>query len=331
MKTGVILLNLGGPDSLGAVRPFLYNLFSDRKIIRLGPSFLQKPIAWSIAALRAPKTRKAYGLIGGASPILDITRAQARALEGELRAHGEYRVYVGMRYWRPFIGEALRRAHEEGVGRLVALSLYPHYSKATTGSAEEKLREELGRHPMQCAFISSWFGHPLYIEALHEVIKKGFDKFRDIPQGDVPVVGAPERKAPVVLFSAHSLPVSFIEEGDPYVQEVMGTIRAVAARAALHWRLGYQSRSGPVKWLEPSIEEVLRGLRKEGVREVLMVPISFVSDLIETLYEIDILYKGMAEEMGLRAERSDSLNTHPLLIRALKEMVLEKAKELGWA
>lgn len=327
MKTGVILLNLGGPDSMGAVRPFLYNLFSDRKIIRLGPAFLQKPIAWSIAARRAPKTMKMYAQIGGGSPILDITNAQAKALEEALKGQIEggsdpLKVYVGMRYWRPFIEDTLRQAYEEGVRRIVSLSLYPHYSRATTGSAEDNLREELGKYPMEAAFVSSWFDHPLYIEALVDTIRKRMEKF-----------GAEtgEGKAPLVLFSAHSLPVSFIEEGDPYVDEIMGTIKAVAARSGIHWRLGYQSRSGPVKWLEPSTEDVLRGLRKEGVREVLMVPISFVSDHIETLYEIDILYRGMAEEMGLKVRRTDSLNTHPLLIEALKELVVDKAKEAGWA
>jgi ferrochelatase len=335
MKTGVILLNLGGPDSLGAVRPFLYNLFSDRKIIRLGPAFLQKPIAWSIAARRAPKTRKMYEQIGGGSPILDITNAQAKALEEALKGvhdplkgvHDPFKVYVGMRYWRPFIVETLRRAYEDGVRRLVALSLYPHYSRATTGSAEDMLKEELGKYAMEAAFISSWFDHPLYIEALLDTIRKGMEKFGpETGEGNAPVA-----RAPVVLFSAHSLPVSFIKEGDPYVEEIMGTIKAVAARAGIHWRLGYQSRSGPVRWLEPSTEDVLRGLRKEGVREVLMVPISFVSDHIETLYEIDILYRGMAEEMGLKVRRADSLNTHPLLIRALGELVIGKAKEKGWA
>lgn len=326
MKTGVILLNLGGPDSQEAVRPFLYNLFSDRKIIRLGPPFLQKPIAWSIAASRAPKTRKAYGLIGGGSPILDITNAQAGALEEALKGqiegvHEPFKVYVGMRYWRPFIEDTLRQAHEDGIRRLVSLSLYPHYSRATTGSAEEKLKEELAKYPMECSFVSSWFDQPSYIDALADVIRKGFGKLEDTSEG----------KVPVVLFSAHSLPVSFIEEGDPYVEEIMDTIRAVAEKVNMHWHLGYQSRSGPVQWLEPSTEEVIKGLRMEGVREVLMVPISFVSDHIETLYEIDILYRGIGERLGLKVQRTDSLNTHPLLIKALKEMVLEKAKEQGWA
>jgi ferrochelatase len=311
--TGVILLNLGGPDSLEAVKPFLYNLFSDRKIIRLGPSFLQGPIARIISSLRAGKTRRLYRLIGGSSPILGITRAQAAALEERLRARGDYRVYVGMRYWRPFIEDAVRQAREDGAERLLGLSLYPQYSKATSGSSEDSFREAARKHGLPHRTVPSWFDHPLYIEALADVIRKRLSEGAD------------------VLFSAHGLPVSFVKEGDPYVVEVMGTIRAVSQKIDIRWHLGYQSRSGPVRWLEPSTEEVLRGLAAGGATEVLMVPVSFVSDHIETLYEIDILYKSMGERMGLRMKRTESLNTHPLLIRALEDLALRGLEGEGRA
>lgn len=311
--TGVILLNLGGPDSLEAVRPFLYNLFSDRKIIRLGPSFLQGPLARLISSLRAGKARRFYRLIGGSSPILGITRAQAAALEERLRAHGDYRVYVGMRYWHPFIEDAVRQARDDGAERLLGLSLYPQYSKATTGSSEDSFREAARRLGLPHCTVSSWFDHPLYIDALVDVIRNRL------------VEGAE------VLFSAHGLPVRLVKEGDPYVAEVMGTIRAVAGKVDIRWHLGYQSRSGPVRWLEPSTEEVLRGLAASGAREVLMVPVSFVSDHIETLYEIDILYKSMGERLGLRMKRTESLNTHPLLIRALEDLALRGLEKEGWA
>jgi ferrochelatase len=312
--TGVMLLNLGGPDSLGAIRPFLYNLFSDRRIIRLGPAFMQKPLAWLISTLRAPKSRGYYRLIGGRSPILEITMAQAEALELRLREHGDFRVYVGMRYWRPFIADTLERARRDGVERLIALSLYPQYSVATTGSSETSLREALGAHPMQCAYISSWYDHPIYIEALKEVISQGLEGFE----------GAR------LVFSAHSLPVKFIEEGDPYEREVMGTIEALTGRMPIEWRLGYQSRTGPVKWLEPSTEEVMRGLAAEGVGDVLVVPVSFVSDHVETLYEIDILYKSIAEGLGMRLRRAESLNIRPLFIKALEDLILKKAGKVNW-
>ncbi|HDH02461.1 MAG TPA: ferrochelatase, partial [Nitrospirae bacterium] len=196
-KTGVILLNLGGPDSPGAVRPFLYNLFSDRGIIPLGPAFLQKPLAWLISGLRAKKTKEAYALIGGASPILRITGQQADALREALSDEGDFSVYVGMRYWHPFIEDSVSQAWKDGIRRLIGLSLYPHYSRATTGSTREQFDRVAGKSGLEATFISSWYDHPLYIEALVETIKRGLKGH--------------ETDGVHLLFSAHSLPVSFIE------------------------------------------------------------------------------------------------------------------------
>ena len=323
--TGVLLLNLGGPDSLGAVRPFLYNLFSDRDIIRLGPAFMQRPLAHLIAALRHGKTESYYRLIGGKSPILDITTAQAEALEKELNrpsaAGGrlpEVKVYVGMRYWRPFIEDVVPLIHRAGVRKLLVLSLYPHYSIATTGSSLSKLREVVAGFPLETFSITSWHDHPLYIDSLVHNIKKGLEAFSSSPSGVR------------VLFSAHSLPVKFIEEGDPYVDQIQGTIKEITKKISIDWELSYQSKSGPVKWLEPSTDKMIGELAKKGERNVLVVPISFVSDHIETLYEIDILYKNMAAGLGMRLERMESLNTSPLFISALEDIVLKGIKEAGW-
>lgn len=313
--TGVLLLNLGGPDSLEAVRPFLYNLFSDRQIIRLGPSAaFQKPMAWLISALRAEKTRKAYAMIGGSSPLPAITRAQADALERELSAHGEFRVYVGMKYWHPFIEEAVKQAHGEGVKELVALSLYPQYSVATTGSAEASLKDTMRHYPIRYYSVPPWYEHPLYIDALADTITKALE----------------EAPGAEVLFSAHSLPAKLVADGDPYANQIIATIKAVGKRLDIKWHLGYQSRSGPVRWLEPSTDDVIRRLAAEGVKDVVVVPISFVSDHIETLYEIDILYKKEAERLGLRLHRAGSLNTHPLFISALKDLALKGFEKLKW-
>jgi len=309
------------------VKPFLYNLFSDREIIRLGPALLQKPLARLMATFRAKKTEKMYSLIGGGSPILGITLAQAdslqRALNEEVALTGKdsprrslMRVYVGMRYWSPFIEDAVRKLHGEGIEAVLAVTLYPHYSLATTGSALKKFNESILQYPMDASAISSWYSHPLYIDALVECISRGIASF----QGE----------EAEVLFSAHSLPASIVEAGDPYVDHIMGTIGEVAKKTDIRWRLSYQSKSGPVKWLEPSTEDALRKLVKEGVRNVLIVPVSFVSDHIETLYEIDILYKKLAASLGIRLIRAESLNTHPLLIRALKDIVMKKVGELGW-
>lgn len=328
-KIGILLLNLGGPDSLETVRPFLFNLFSDREIIRLGPSFMQKPLAYLISTVRHKKTEGYYRLIGGKSPIFDITDKQARALEealnvSPLTSHGSrpFRVFIGMRYWRPSIEAAVPEIFHQGIRRVIALGLYPHYSIATTGSSFSKMNEVVSRFPMEVFTISSWHDHPLYIESLVEKIQRGMDFFHS--QEGV-------RKDNVhVLFSAHSLPKKFIEEGDPYVEQIKGTINEITKRAKIKWDLSYQSKSGPVEWLEPSTEEMIKELAVRGVKNLLVVPISFVSDHIETLYEIDILYKDMAKSLGMRLERAESLNTSPLFISALAEIVKKGMKEAGW-
>lgn len=330
---GVLLLNLGGPDALSAVQPFLYNLFSDREIIRLGPAFLQKPLAWLISSLRSAKTRSAYALIGGRSPIREITLEQAAALERslneELAAHGqisEFRVFVGMRYWHPFTADAVRHISAEGIDKIVVLSLYPHYSVATTASSLSELKRVLTSYPaIKTCEILSWFDNPLYIDALAEKIEKGLSAFCSSPHS-IDIVPSDV----YLLFSAHSLPKKFVDEGDPYVDHTMATIKAVTARFRNPWKLSYQSKSGPVAWLEPSTEQMLQEMASEGVKNLLAIPISFVSDHIETLYEIDMLYKEMAAGLGMRLERAESLNLSPTFISALRDIVVQGMKEAGW-
>ena len=308
---GVILLNLGGPDSIDAVRPFLYNLFSDRDIIRLGPSFLQKPLAALIISMKLKKTLAAYSLIGGKSPLTDITAAQATALEEMLKM----RVYVGMRYWHPFTEDTLAQMHKDGIDRIIALSLYPHYSVATTGSSIKHFKGAAAKYSFEYSCITSWFNHPLYIDALAAQIEEGLKRF--------------ETK-PAVLFSAHSLPQKLVTSGDPYVNEIQGTIDAVTKRLDLQWYLSYQSKTGPVKWLDPTTEQMLHELAGKGIKDLLVVPVSFVSDHIETLYEIDILYKGMAKDLGITLRRTESLNTSAKFIEALADIVLKKVADSGW-
>ncbi len=370
---GIILLNLGGPDSLGAVRPFLYNLFSDRQIIRLGPPLLQKPLAKLISAIRSKKTEKMYSLIGGKSPIKEITKAQAKALEEALnkqsaaggqrsddqslddnppipalekggkggfekKVSGEianppasFKVYIGMRYWRPFIEDMVPRIYKDGIRKLMALSLYPQYSVATSGSSFSKFKEVAADYRIETVCIPSWHNHPLYIEALVDVIKKGLESFGQIipplpPFAEGGNSGIFKADDIHVIFSAHSLPKKIIDQGDPYVSQTMETIREITNRISLTWHLSYQSRSGPVEWLGPSTDKKIEELAGKAVKKVLIVPISFVSDHIETLYEIDILYKNFAERLGIRLKRTDSLNTHPKFIEALKDIV-EKSLE----
>ena len=315
---GVVLLNLGGPERLEDVEPFLFNLFSDRMIIRLGPAFMQKTIARFIARRRAPKSAKSYAKIGGGSPLGRITADQAQALEKELSAFGNFTVSMAMRYWHPRARETLRALQNEGVQRIIALPLYPHYSIATTGSSVADLMAagQSFAPAFRIEAIGSWPVQPQYIKALAKTIKKGAEFF-----------GGEKSQ---VVYSAHSLPVKFIREGDPYVEQLKQTIAAVEAVTGMGGRLCYQSRSGPVEWLSPSPPETLAELAKEGCKNVLMVPISFVSDHVETLYEIDMLYRDMAHDLGIRLERSPSLNLEPEFINALQELVLEKAKQTGW-
>ena len=350
---GVILLNLGGPDSIQAVKPFLYNLFSDRQIIRLGPSFMQQPLAWLISATRSKKTEQYYKLIGGKSPILDITTAQAKALEELLNGRGDknrefsgsmsFRVYTGMRYWRPFIEDAVLQMQKDGIKKVIALSLYPQYSIATSGSSFSKFNEVASHFQMETACVESWYNNPYYIDALVDVIRKGLDSFSPSSPVDnsafslqPSAFGSNSSFIPHpssfsddvhVLFSAHSLPRKIIAQGDPYVDQTMGTIQEITKRLDIKWRLSYQSKSGPVKWLAPSTEDKIQELAKEGVRNILMVPISFVSDHIETLYEIDILYKNLAGKLEVEMKRTESLNTHPVFIEALKDIVLKSLND----
>ncbi|KGO32831.1 MAG: ferrochelatase [Desulfoprunum sp.] len=312
---GVLLLNMGGPDNQADVAPFLYNLFSDREIIRLGPPWLQKPLAWYIARKRAGKSRQAYASIGGGSPLKRLTMHQAQCLQDSLRDEGAYTVAIAMRYWQPRAAEAILSLLSRDIERIIALTLYPHYSRATTGSSVMDLKTEMDRlcPGMPCDTIESWPDHPLYIDALIDAINQGLNRF---DSQDVQIV-----------YSAHSLPVSFIREGDPYVDHILRTLRIIEKRTGRTGRLCYQSRSGPVEWLSPSTPEMIETLAREGVKNILMVPISFVSDHIETLYEIDILYKSQAEKLGIRLRSSPALNSHPSLIACLKDLVLQRSRQ----
>lgn len=314
-KNGVILLNMGGPDRLEDVQPFLYNLFSDREIIRLGPCFMQKILARIISRRRAPKSRAIYEKIGGGSPLKSLTLCQAGALEKALAADGDWSVTIAMRYWPPLADTAIRLLLDKGVDNITALTLYPHYSKATSGSSLTHLQLCLQRiaPDMRLSTISSYPAQPSYVKALADNIDKGLRKF---DTGQVQVV-----------YSAHSLPVRFIEEGDPYVNHINETIAAVENLTGRTGRLCYQSRSGPVEWLSPSTPEMLKTLADEGCKNILMVPISFVSDHVETLYEISMLYRDEAAKLGMRLIACESLNDHPLFIRALKELVVQQESD----
>lgn len=307
---GVILLNMGGPEQQQDVRPFLYNLFSDRNIIKLGPPFLQKPIAWYIARKRAPKSMATYAQLGGGSPLTAITRQQAEALEQALSTSGNFKVVTAMRYWQPRVDSAIKELLDCNVTEIIALPLYPHYSRATSGSSFLDLRNTLHTKNLDMPLreIASWPDQPRYISLLAENIQRGVEGF----------AGQPVQ----IIYSAHSLPVSFIDDGDPYVDHLLRTIAAVEKCTGQAGTLCYQSRSGPVQWLEPSTPDMLHKLAAEGCKNILAVPISFVSDHVETLYEIDIMYRDLAHTLGMELHSTESFNTDPQFIRCLQELVL---------
>lgn len=313
-KHGIILLNMGGPEKQEDVKPFLNNLFADRDIIRLGPSFLQKFIGRYIAHKRAPKSRSIYRKIGGGSPLKKITFAQAAALEKTLNETetDEFVVTVAMRYWPPYADQAVEKLLEHDVDQITALTLYPHYSRATTGSSIAELKKSLARQAptLSVRYIDSWPDQASYIKVLAQSITSGLAEFEGQPVE--------------VVYSAHSLPTSFIKEGDPYVDHLMRTIQAVEHITKQKGRICYQSRSGPVEWLSPSTPDMIKKLASENCKNILMVPISFVSDHVETLYEIDILYCQQAQNLGITLRSSASMNTNPLFIQSLKELVTER-------
>jgi ferrochelatase len=317
--TAVILLNLGGPDSLDAVEPFLYNLFRDPDVIDYPVGqWVRNRIAAAIARKRAPVVQDYYRLIGGKSPILDYTRAQARLLEQALKPHGVYTCLIGMRYWHPLIDTAVNTALGIAARRCIVLPLFPHYSFATTGSAfteVQRLLRQRAASRMDVRFIDDWHDHPAYIAALADRIRAGLAAI------------APPHERVHLVFSAHGLPEKLIKRGDPYQRQIEETVRLTVKSlgyddARVH--LCYQSRVGPLKWIGPSTEELMKELAGRGVKTVLVVPVSFVSDHLETLYEIDILYKNMAKGLGIAEwHRAPSLNDAPLFIDALKTIVLE--------
>ena len=325
-QTAIVLFNLGGPDDLASVEPFLVNLFGDREIIQLpGGAALQPLLARLIARLRGPSVRANYQRIGGGSPQLRITREQAQALEDRLNASAggshHYRVFVAMRYTRPSAPDALTAIAAAGIRRIVTLTLFPHWSKATTGSSRREFDRTLESPAwrgarFEVSHIEHYAGNPLYVDAMAATVR---DAWNRIP--------AERRQGAVMLFSAHGLPQRFIDEGDPYVRHIDETRFGILERLNLPNRqlLAFQSRTGPVKWIGPGTEQVLAELGEAGVKDVLVVPLSFVSDHIETLYEVDMLFAEAARAAGITGYyRPAALNTHPLFIDALAALVHDR-------
>jgi len=311
-RVGVVLFQLGGPDTPQAIEPFLFNLFCDPEIIdfpfaRIG----RKPLAKLISTTRAKKVQHHYSVIGGASPIRRFTERQADALQERLRADGvDAHCFVAMRYWHPFTAEAVEQVRAANCDEVVLLPLYPQYSSTTTGSSLNEWRRRF-RDDLPVQTIEAFYRHPLYLDALVEKIDEALARF-------------PESAQTEIVFSAHSVPVSVIEKGDPYQRQIEETVEMVMQRGG--WRnrhrLCYQSKVGASKWLQPSLHRTLRDLGAERIREVCVVPIAFVSDHVETLGEIDHEAREQAALLGIQQfEMTSGLNDSPAFIAALADLV----------
>ncbi len=317
-RVGVLLLNLGGPDKIEDVGPFLYNLFSDPEIIRLPFTWLQKPLAWFIASRRTKTSQANYRKIGGGSPLRRITEAQGEALKDKLKALGrEASIYIGMRYWHPFTEEAIARIVQEDIDQLVILPLYPQFSISTSGSSFRLLQTLWEENPqlqsIKYTVIPSWYKEQGYLQAMAQLIVRELDQLPNPDQAHI-------------FFSAHGVPKSYVEEaGDPYQQEIEECTHLVMQtlnRPNPH-SLAYQSRVGPVEWLQPYTEDAIKELGKQGINDLVVVPISFVSEHIETLEEIDIEYREIAEAAGIHNFcRVPALNTNPVFVQALADLVI---------
>ena len=311
-KLAVVLFNLGGPDSLGAVRPFLFNLFNDPAIIA-APGPVRWLLARLISARRAPVARRIYEELGGRSPLLEMTRDQADALQDRLAEMGEARVFVAMRYWHPMADQTAAEVKAFGPERIVLVPLYPQFSTTTTGSSLDDWKSAAGRagldvptravccYPVQSGLVA----------AQAKLVRAGLEE-------------AHQTGTPRVLFSAHGLPERIVERGDPYAWQIERTAQAVVGavgREGLDWVVCYQSRVGPLRWIGPSTIEELKRAGKDKV-PVVVVPIAFVSEHSETLVELDIEYKALAAAEGVPAYvRVPAVGTEKDFIDGLAEVV----------
>jgi ferrochelatase len=362
-RLGVVLFQLGGPDTLDAIEPFLYNLFCDPDIIdfpfaRIG----RKPLAKLISTARAKKVQHHYAVIGNGSPIRRHTEQQARSLESELRrrlgeqmgragsrglfarAQSETRspqfedavCAVAMRYWHPFTSEAVDTLEAAGCDQYVLLPLYPQYSFTTTGSSLNEWTRVLAHRGLgrQCHTINDFYKNELYLQAVVERVNEALARMahdrRPTTNDQRPTTDdrRPMTDEVELVFSAHSTPVAVVERGDPYQQQIEETVALVLQRGRwpLRHRLCYQSKVGASKWLQPSLRTTIRELGAEGVKRVCVVPISFVSDHVETLGEIDHEARELAGAAGIEQfEMAAGLNDSPLFIAALAQLVVQAA------
>ena len=317
MKTGVLLLNFGGPRSLTEVKPFLLDLFSTPEILSGIPKILRPFFARFIVAIKLKKSVAAYRLIGGHSPLVSWTTRQASELKAALKHENlDFSVELGMLAGKPSIEDALLSLKNTGVEKLILLPLFPQYSLTTAGASLRRTKEVLSNFSQwkpEIAAIESWCKNRNYLALENIYLKETLLHLDD-------------KKISHVLFTAHSLPVKLIEMGDPYQRQVQELYEAITTGLEFNHSLCYQSKSSSSRWLEPSVEDEIARLGKNGVEQIVIFPLSFVSDHIETLCELDMVYRKIIERQGIAYYRTPSFNDDPRFISFLKSLVLETVK-----
>ena len=329
-KIGILFFNLGGPDDQDSVQPFLQNLFQDNDIIQLPvPQWIQNLFAWRVSRKRQKEAQENYAKIGGGSPILRLTQEQIELVQAQLTPAFEAKgfqtpkTYLAMRYWHPFLEEALAQIQADGITYLMLMPLYPHYCLATTGSSLREFSQLLSHKKWQTlaeslniATVCSYYKEPRFIEAVASTIQKAFDE----KKWSVPL------KERHIVFSAHGIPKTYATKNkDPYPTQIRESCEAIINQYFPHnsWDICWQSRVGPLEWLKPYTEDLSETLAQAGRDNVVMVPISFVSDHIETFFEMDMLYVPIGEKYGLHHwHRAESLNSHPVFIDLISELCL---------
>jgi len=321
-KLGVVLLNMGGPDSTADVPAYLLNIFHDPAILDMPLGFLVRPwLSKIIVKKRATASAARYEQIGGKTPLNDIAGEQARVMQETLRAQGVDAVVLpGMRYWHPFIGEAVQSFAAEGITQVVALSMYPHYCRATTGSCMIELKRAMKTHLPGVPLVSveSWATLSPYANFLAKEILSALQSLPD---------AAPDSTA--ILFSAHGVPMRLVTAGDPYRNQVQETFRMVCAKTPPDIRvaLGWQSAFGPAQWLEPNSKDVIARLAADGVENLIVVPLGFAAENIETLWDIEIDLKSCAEQHRIRGfKRIPCPNANESVMRGLAGLAVEAAE-----
>jgi len=300
-KIGVLLMAYGAAGSLDEIEPYLMDIRGGRPT---SPQLVEE-------------VKHRYQLMGGKSPLLEITKQQAAALEKRLnQAQPRIKTYIGMRHWHPYIKDTVKTMAADGMQEMVALCLTPYFSKLSVGAYYQKLEEAVAAvgTPFKIRRIESWNDHPKLIEAIAEKVTRALERFPSDIRMKVPL-----------LFSAHSLPERILAEKDPYPQELHETIELVMKKIGPYaWRFGYQSKGRtPEPWLGPDVAAVIDELHAQGHRHLLMAPIGFISDHMETLYDVDVMYREQCRSKGIHLERAESLNASPAFIEALAAVVRE--------